>query len=162
MKKRKKEKKKEKEFFFKEFERFKNPFFLISDTQVRLDLVEHIPHVATICQESPHLFDNVVHDHLLGIIIKYLQDQDNQVNISMIHVPVTTYYRTIAFIDKYLFSEKSLYESPDIFDSPDVYPSPSRIVFFSLLLFRQVTVTRQRIIKSIEDFLFFFSFWLLA
>ncbi|XP_016766282.1 serine/threonine-protein phosphatase 4 regulatory subunit 1 isoform X3 [Apis mellifera] len=52
------------------------------DTQVRLDLVEHIPHVATICQESPHLFDNVVHDHLLGIIIKYLQDQDNQVRMT--------------------------------------------------------------------------------
>lgn len=90
MKKRKKERKDKKFFFFfKEFERFKNPFFLISDTQVRLDLVEHIPHVATICQESPHLFDNVVHDHLLGIIIKYLQDQDNQVNISMIRVPLT-------------------------------------------------------------------------
>ncbi|PBC26538.1 Serine/threonine-protein phosphatase 4 regulatory subunit [Apis cerana cerana] len=53
-----------------------------TDTQVRLDLVEHIPHVATICQESPHLFDNVVHDHLLGIIIKYLQDQDNQVRMT--------------------------------------------------------------------------------
>ena len=92
MKKRKKEKKDKKLFFFfKEFERFKNPFFLISDTQVRLDLVEHIPHVATICQESPHLFDNVVHDHLLGIIIKYLQDQDNQVNISMIRVPLTPF-----------------------------------------------------------------------
>lgn len=91
MKKRKKERKDKKFFFFfKEFERFKNPFFLISDTQVRLDLVEHIPHVATICQESPHLFDNVVHDHLLGIIIKYLQDQDNQVNISMIRVPLTS------------------------------------------------------------------------
>lgn len=102
----KEKKKKNKNFFFlKEFERFKNPFFLISDTQVRLDLVEHIPHVATICQESPHLFDNVVHDHLLGIIIKYLQDQDNQVNISTIHVPVTVYYRIIAFMyDKYLFS----------------------------------------------------------
>lgn len=128
---KKKKKKKKKNFFLKEFERFKNPFFLISDTQVRLDLVEHIPHVATICQESPHLFDNVVHDHLLGIIIKYLQDQDNQVNISMIHVPVTAYYRTIAFIDKYFFS---LIKVP-IYSTARIYTPLLRESCFSLCSF---------------------------
>lgn len=59
----------------------KNRLFLILDAQVGLDLMEHIPHVVTICHETPHLFDNIFHNHLLDIIIRYLQDQDNQVNI---------------------------------------------------------------------------------
>ncbi|CAK9828991.1 Serine/threonine-protein phosphatase 4 regulatory subunit 1 [Anthophora retusa] len=51
------------------------------DVQVRLDLIDQLPHVATICHEAPHLFGDVLHDHLLGIIIKYLRDQDNQVRM---------------------------------------------------------------------------------
>ncbi|XP_017880450.1 serine/threonine-protein phosphatase 4 regulatory subunit 1-like isoform X2 [Ceratina calcarata] len=51
------------------------------DTQVRLDLIEQLPHVATICHESPHLFGDL-HDHLLDIIIKYLRDEDNQVQMT--------------------------------------------------------------------------------
>ncbi|KAG7189512.1 hypothetical protein KM043_017203 [Ampulex compressa] len=49
------------------------------DAQVRSDLVEQLPHVAMICQEAPHLFGDVLHSHLLGIIVKYLRDADNQV-----------------------------------------------------------------------------------
>ncbi|XP_050588490.1 serine/threonine-protein phosphatase 4 regulatory subunit 1-like isoform X5 [Bombus affinis] len=52
-----------------------------TDAQVGLDLMEHIPHVVTICHETPHLFDNIFHNHLLDIIIRYLQDQDNQVRM---------------------------------------------------------------------------------
>ncbi|XP_076247658.1 serine/threonine-protein phosphatase 4 regulatory subunit 1 isoform X2 [Calliopsis andreniformis] len=52
-----------------------------SDIQVRLDLVEQLVQVAKICQEAPHLFGDVLHDHLLGIIIKCLQDSDNQVRM---------------------------------------------------------------------------------
>lgn len=56
---------------------------MIPDIQVRSDLVEQLPDIATICQKAPHLFGDVLHDHLLGIIIKYLQDSDNEVNICM-------------------------------------------------------------------------------
>ncbi|XP_060832616.1 serine/threonine-protein phosphatase 4 regulatory subunit 1-like isoform X1 [Bombus pascuorum] len=52
-----------------------------TDAQVGLDLMEHIPHVVMICHETPHLFDNIFHNHLLDLIIRYLQDQDNQVRM---------------------------------------------------------------------------------
>ncbi|XP_017792094.1 PREDICTED: serine/threonine-protein phosphatase 4 regulatory subunit 1-like isoform X3 [Habropoda laboriosa] len=52
------------------------------DTQVRVDLMEQLPHLATICHEAPHLFGDALHDHLLGIIIKYLQDQDNLIRMT--------------------------------------------------------------------------------
>ncbi|XP_050459179.1 serine/threonine-protein phosphatase 4 regulatory subunit 1-like isoform X3 [Cataglyphis hispanica] len=50
-----------------------------NDALVRSDLVEQIPNVANICLEAPDLFGDVLRDHLLGIIIKYLSDPDNQV-----------------------------------------------------------------------------------
>ncbi|KAK2579862.1 hypothetical protein KPH14_007545 [Odynerus spinipes] len=49
------------------------------EAPVRSDLVEQLPYVAMICQEAPHLFGDVLHDHLLGIIKKYLLDMDSQV-----------------------------------------------------------------------------------
>ncbi|XP_076764465.1 serine/threonine-protein phosphatase 4 regulatory subunit 1 isoform X2 [Xylocopa sonorina] len=52
------------------------------ETQVRLDLIEQLPHVAMICHQSPHLFGDILHDHLLDIIIKYLRDEDNQVQMT--------------------------------------------------------------------------------
>ncbi|KAL0109161.1 hypothetical protein PUN28_014328 [Cardiocondyla obscurior] len=50
-----------------------------SDALVRSDLVEQIPNVAIICHEAPHLFSDVLRDHLLDIVMKYLSDLDNQV-----------------------------------------------------------------------------------
>ncbi|KAM0734403.1 Serine/threonine-protein phosphatase 4 regulatory subunit 1 [Formica fusca] len=50
-----------------------------NDALVRSDLVEQIPNVAIICLEAPDLFGDVLRNHLLGIIIKYLSDPDNQV-----------------------------------------------------------------------------------
>ena len=58
----------------------KNRLFLILDMQIRLDLIEHIPHVATISCGTPH--EEVIYDYVTSIIIRYLKDQDNQVNIS--------------------------------------------------------------------------------
>ncbi|XP_011880997.1 PREDICTED: serine/threonine-protein phosphatase 4 regulatory subunit 1-like isoform X1 [Vollenhovia emeryi] len=50
-----------------------------SDALVRSDLVEQIPNVAIICHEAPHLFGDVLRNHLLDIVMKYLSDIDNQV-----------------------------------------------------------------------------------
>ncbi|XP_018407558.1 PREDICTED: serine/threonine-protein phosphatase 4 regulatory subunit 1-like [Cyphomyrmex costatus] len=50
-----------------------------NDALVRSDLVEQIPNVAIICHEAPHLFGDVLRNHLLDIVMKYLKDQDNQV-----------------------------------------------------------------------------------
>lgn len=50
-----------------------------NDALVRSDLVEQIPNVAIICHEAPHLFGDVLRNHLLGIVMKYLNDLDNQV-----------------------------------------------------------------------------------
>ncbi|XP_043248698.1 serine/threonine-protein phosphatase 4 regulatory subunit 1-like isoform X2 [Colletes gigas] len=47
--------------------------------QVRLDLVEQLPHVAMICEEASYLYGNIFHDYLLDIILQYLQDADIQV-----------------------------------------------------------------------------------
>ncbi|XP_035726061.1 serine/threonine-protein phosphatase 4 regulatory subunit 1-like isoform X1 [Vespa mandarinia] len=49
---------------------------------IRSDLVEQLPYVAMICQDTPHLFGDVLHNHILGIIRKYLLDMDNQVRQS--------------------------------------------------------------------------------
>ncbi|XP_076385857.1 serine/threonine-protein phosphatase 4 regulatory subunit 1 isoform X1 [Megachile rotundata] len=59
------------------------------DTQVRLDLMEQLPHVATICQEASHLFGDVLHDHLLNIIVTYLRDEENQVRMTTQAVVLT-------------------------------------------------------------------------
>ncbi|KYN13323.1 Serine/threonine-protein phosphatase 4 regulatory subunit 1 [Trachymyrmex cornetzi] len=50
-----------------------------NDALVRSDLVEQIPNVAIICHEAPHLFGYVIRNYLLDIVMKYLNDQDNQV-----------------------------------------------------------------------------------
>ncbi|XP_029160392.1 serine/threonine-protein phosphatase 4 regulatory subunit 1-like isoform X6 [Nylanderia fulva] len=50
-----------------------------NDALVRSDLVEQIPNVAIICLEAPHFYEHVLRDHLLCIIIQYLNDSDNQV-----------------------------------------------------------------------------------
>lgn len=55
-----------------------NVHFLFADSLVRSDLVEQIPNVAIICHEAPHLFGDVLRNHLLGIVMKYLSDLDNQ------------------------------------------------------------------------------------
>lgn len=48
---------------------------------MRSDLVEQIPHVAIICSEAPHLFGDVLRNHLLDIVMKYLSDLDNQASV---------------------------------------------------------------------------------
>ncbi|KYQ52178.1 Serine/threonine-protein phosphatase 4 regulatory subunit 1 [Trachymyrmex zeteki] len=53
-----------------------------NDALVRSDLVEQIPNVAIICHEAPHLFGDVLRNHLLDIVMKYLNDQDNQASES--------------------------------------------------------------------------------
>ncbi|KOX69364.1 Serine/threonine-protein phosphatase 4 regulatory subunit 1 [Melipona quadrifasciata] len=50
------------------------------DMQIRLDLIEHIPHVASISRSSPH--ESTIYDYLINIIIRYLKDQDNQVRMT--------------------------------------------------------------------------------
>lgn len=55
---------------------------MFADALVRSDLVEQIPNVAIICLEAPDLFGDVLRNHLLGIIIKYLSDPDNQASDS--------------------------------------------------------------------------------
>lgn len=57
---------------------FRNNF--LSEPPIRSDLVEQLPYVAMICQDTPHLFGDVLHNHILGIIRKYLLDTDNQVS----------------------------------------------------------------------------------
>ncbi|XP_011698088.1 PREDICTED: serine/threonine-protein phosphatase 4 regulatory subunit 1-like isoform X2 [Wasmannia auropunctata] len=52
-----------------------------NDALVRADLVEQIPNVAIICHEAPHLFGDVLRNHLLGIVMTYLNDLDNQVRL---------------------------------------------------------------------------------
>ncbi|XP_068989925.1 serine/threonine-protein phosphatase 4 regulatory subunit 1 isoform X2 [Neodiprion pinetum] len=49
------------------------------EATVRSELVEQVPHVAMICEEAPNRFRHVLPQHLLGIVIKYLRDDDNQV-----------------------------------------------------------------------------------
>ncbi|KAG5323239.1 PP4R1 phosphatase, partial [Acromyrmex heyeri] len=53
-----------------------------NDALVRSDLVEQIPNVAIICHEAPHLFGHVIRNYLLDIVMKYLNDQDNQASKS--------------------------------------------------------------------------------
>ncbi|KAK1123916.1 hypothetical protein K0M31_006946 [Melipona bicolor] len=52
----------------------------VINMQIRLDLMEHIPHVATISRDTPH--ELLIHDYVIRIINKYLKDQDNQVRMT--------------------------------------------------------------------------------
>ncbi|XP_012254171.2 serine/threonine-protein phosphatase 4 regulatory subunit 1-like isoform X2 [Athalia rosae] len=49
------------------------------EPSVRSELVEQVPHVAMICQEATNRFGHVLPQHLLGIVIDFLRDDDNQV-----------------------------------------------------------------------------------
>jgi len=70
------------EIIFYALKSLTNIHFLFADALVRLDLVEQIPNVAIICHEAPHLFGHVVRNYLLDIVMKYLNDQDNQASES--------------------------------------------------------------------------------
>lgn len=61
-------------------------FFFFTEAAVRSELVEQVPHVAMICQEAPDRFRHVLPQHLLGIVIKYLRDNDNQVIKINLHI----------------------------------------------------------------------------
>ena len=70
------------ETIFYALKSFTNIHFLFADALVRSDLVEQIPNVAIICHEAPHLFGHVIRNYLLDIVMKYLNDQDNQASES--------------------------------------------------------------------------------
>jgi len=70
------------ETIFYAFKSITNIHFLFADALVRSDLVEQIPNVAIICHEAPHLFGHVIRNYLLDIVMKYLNDQDNQASES--------------------------------------------------------------------------------
>ncbi|XP_057333338.1 serine/threonine-protein phosphatase 4 regulatory subunit 1-like isoform X3 [Microplitis mediator] len=57
---------------------------LVHDTEsaVRLELVEQLPHVAMICQEAPEKYGSILSNHLIHIIVGFLQDTDQQVRQS--------------------------------------------------------------------------------
>ncbi|XP_008556160.1 serine/threonine-protein phosphatase 4 regulatory subunit 1 isoform X3 [Microplitis demolitor] len=57
---------------------------LVHDTEsaVRLELVEQLPHVAMICQEAPDKYGDILSTHLIHIIVSFLQDTDQQVRQS--------------------------------------------------------------------------------
>ncbi|XP_033224224.1 serine/threonine-protein phosphatase 4 regulatory subunit 1-like isoform X2 [Belonocnema kinseyi] len=76
---------------------------IVSDPEpsIRLDLVEQLPHVVIMCQETPHLFGDVVSRYILGIILKYLRDSDNQVR-------QTAQAALIAIVERGILSKKQL------------------------------------------------------
>ncbi|XP_076285831.1 serine/threonine-protein phosphatase 4 regulatory subunit 1 isoform X2 [Lasioglossum baleicum] len=53
-----------------------------NDIRERSNLVKEVPQMVSICQEAPHLFGDVFHDHLLDFVIKYLQDSGIQVRLT--------------------------------------------------------------------------------
>ncbi|XP_051161724.1 serine/threonine-protein phosphatase 4 regulatory subunit 1-like isoform X2 [Leptopilina boulardi] len=76
---------------------------IVSDPEpsIRLDLVEQLPHVAIICQETPQLFGDALSCYIIGIILKYLRDLDNQVR-------QTAQAALIAIVERGILTKKQL------------------------------------------------------
>ncbi|XP_044587889.1 serine/threonine-protein phosphatase 4 regulatory subunit 1-like isoform X4 [Cotesia glomerata] len=72
-----------------------------TDSAVRLELVDQLPHVAMICQEAPDRFGNVFSNHLIHIIVNFLHDSDQQVRQS-------THNALLALIERGLLDKHSV------------------------------------------------------
>ncbi|KAL5021325.1 hypothetical protein ScPMuIL_000480 [Solemya velum] len=49
------------------------------DPIVRSELMEQVPHVAVFCTEYEHKFESAVQDYILPMVVRYLNDSNNQV-----------------------------------------------------------------------------------
>lgn len=96
--------------------------------------------MAMICQGAPHLFGDVLHDHLLGMITTYLRDSDNQVNICTL-VTHGERHPEISIPAQGPRPIQKISRQP--FRPPDRFPRPS---------YRNAA----RITGPIDEFLFFF------
>ncbi|XP_034947613.1 serine/threonine-protein phosphatase 4 regulatory subunit 1-like isoform X2 [Chelonus insularis] len=72
-----------------------------TDANVRLELVEQLPHVAMICQEAPERFGDVLSNHLIHIIVSFHHDADQQVRQS-------THAALLALIERGLLVKESI------------------------------------------------------
>ncbi|XP_022341101.2 serine/threonine-protein phosphatase 4 regulatory subunit 1-like isoform X1 [Crassostrea virginica] len=50
-----------------------------SDPIVRSELMEQVPHLAVYCQDNLELYDKAISSYLLPMVVRYLNDQNNQV-----------------------------------------------------------------------------------
>ncbi|XP_065936379.1 serine/threonine-protein phosphatase 4 regulatory subunit 1 isoform X4 [Magallana gigas] len=50
-----------------------------SDPIVRSELMEQVPHLAVYCQDNLDLYDKAISSYLLPMVVRYLNDQNNQV-----------------------------------------------------------------------------------
>lgn len=53
--------------------------FFLTEATVRSELMEQVPHVAMYCLEKRHIFQDSVPTYLLPMVVKYLNDMNNQV-----------------------------------------------------------------------------------
>ena len=60
---------------------YENFCIYILDPIVRSELMEQIPHVAVYCQENRDIFQNAIPVYILPMVVRYLDDANNQVFI---------------------------------------------------------------------------------
>lgn len=54
-------------------------FWFFSEPTVRSELMEQVPHIAVYCQENIETFENAVPTYILPMVVRYLNDGNNQV-----------------------------------------------------------------------------------
>jgi hypothetical protein len=52
----------------------------VTDPIVRSELMEQVPHLAVYCQDNLDLYEKSISSYLLPMVVRYLNDQNNQVN----------------------------------------------------------------------------------
>ncbi|XP_044014791.1 serine/threonine-protein phosphatase 4 regulatory subunit 1-like isoform X2 [Aphidius gifuensis] len=72
-----------------------------SDENVRLELIEQLPHVAMICQEVPERFGDVLSNHLIHLVCACLVDEDQQVRQA-------THTALMTFVERGLLDKGSI------------------------------------------------------
>jgi len=53
--------------------------FILSDPIVRSELMEQIPHIAVYCHDNEDIFPNAISTYILPMVVRYLDDANNQV-----------------------------------------------------------------------------------
>ena len=69
-------------------------YHFISDPIVRSELMEQIPHIAVYCHDNIDIFQNAIPMYILPMVVRYLDDANNQVSIH----PSIEYYKSTKYI----------------------------------------------------------------
>ena len=84
----------------------------IIDPIVRSELMEQVPHLAVYCQDNTDLYEDAVPKYILPMVVRYLNDPNNQVSV----VPNWHDITHISLMNKFYRSWKMFWISLEKYD----------------------------------------------